>query len=109
MPLSNHKVWTASGIIILNLLFIYPASAQKKYTQTTIQFYHLTTAHGLSDNYVRDMCLDKTGNLWIGTQDGLNLFNGKSVSWFLQENYPQLENDYIRKLWCDEQNRIWVH
>src|SRR5574339_864321 len=106
MPHIKNIVLTAWGLFFISFLSV---SAQKTYRSKNIQFYHLTTAQGLSDNYVRDMCLDKTGNLWIGTQDGLNLFNGKSVSWFLQENYPQLENDYIRKLWCDEQNRIWVH
>ena len=97
--------------LILFFTSLLPASfvlSQPAGHHKSINFYHLTTAQGLSDNYVRDMCVDKIGNLWIGTQDGLNLFNGKSVSWFLQENNPQLQNDYIRKLYCDEQNRIWV-
>lgn len=108
MPINNNIVLTASGILFISLLFSTPALAQKAKRPRNIQFYHLTTAQGLSDNYVRDMCADKKGNLWIGTQDGLNLFNGKSVSWFLRENHPQLQNDFVRKLWCDEQNRIWV-
>ena len=82
--------------------------SQKIQSPKSIHFYHLTTEQGLSDNYVRDMCTDKMGNLWIATQDGLNMFNGKTVTWFLKENYPQLISDYIHKVYCDEQNRIWV-
>ena len=99
--------------VVLPFLIVSLLQAMVAFSQTTsayknIHFYHLTTAQGLSDNYVWDMCQDKTGNLWVGTQDGLNMFNGRSVSWFLQENHPQLNSDYIRKLYCDELNRIWV-
>ena len=98
------------------VLFLFIASflpvtnifSQQASPHKNINFYHLTTAQGLSDNYVSDMSMDRTGNLWIGTQDGLNMFNGKSVSWFLRESYPQLQNDNIRKLYCDEMNRVWV-
>lgn len=99
---------------ILLLLFIcsvapmlqLPGQVQQK--RQAINFYHLTTEQGLTDNYVRDMGVDKTGNLWIGTQDGLNMFNGRSVTWFLKEKYPQLPSDYILKLYPDEMNRIWI-
>jgi ligand-binding sensor domain-containing protein/putative methionine-R-sulfoxide reductase with GAF domain len=96
------------SFLAANLLWQPLANSQKNARSRNIQFYHLTTAQGLSDNYVRDMCTDKTGNLWIGTQDGLNMFNGKTVSWFLKETNGQLTTDHIRKLYCDEKDRIWV-
>ncbi len=94
--------------IITSLLQVSNAFSQSANSYKNINFYHLTTAEGLSDNYVRDMGMDKTGNLWIGTQDGLNMFNGRSISWLLRENHPQLNSDFITKLFCDEQNRVWV-
>src|SRR6187402_1796497 len=95
-------------LIIASSLPVTIIFSQQASPHKNITFYHLTTAQGLSDNYVTDMSMDKTGNLWIGTQDGLNMFNGKSVSWFLRESYPQLQNDIIRKLYCDELNRVCV-
>ena len=47
--------------------------------QGNITFRHLNTSHGLSYLGVTDMCTDKKGNLWIGTANGLNMFNGKTV------------------------------
>ena len=73
-----------------------------------IFFYQLTTAQGLSDNYVNGMCIDKGGNLWITTGEGLNMFNGKTVVKFFTEDYPQLQNDYTAQVVCDDQNRLWV-
>ena len=102
------KAYQVISFLLAGLLLVSPVFTQLKNSYKNINFYQLTTAQGLSDNYVRDMGMDKTGNLWIGTQDGLNMFNGKSISWFLKENYPQLNSDYITKLFCDEKNRIWV-
>jgi ligand-binding sensor domain-containing protein/putative methionine-R-sulfoxide reductase with GAF domain len=94
--------------ILIGLIAVQQAFSQSQEKRPPINFYHLTTAQGLSDNYVRDMGVDKSGNLWVGTQDGLNMFNGRSVTWFLREKYPQLPTDYIVKVFPDELNRIWV-
>ncbi len=104
----KKTVYRITVFLIINLLAPETSLAQKIQSPKSIHFYHLTTEQGLSDNYVRYMCTDKMGNLWIGTQDGLNMFNGKTVTWFLKENYPQLTSDYIQKVYCDEQDRIWV-
>src|SRR4051812_35870375 len=94
--------------LLLSMLIYAPASAQRRYNPAGITFYQLNTAHGLSDNYVHDMCMDKNGNLWIGTGEGLNLYNGKSVIRFFASDNPELKNDYVEQLVCDNHNRIWV-
>jgi ligand-binding sensor domain-containing protein/putative methionine-R-sulfoxide reductase with GAF domain/anti-sigma regulatory factor (Ser/Thr protein kinase) len=103
-------------IICLRFLFLYLITSvysstifsQHSSRQANILFYQLNTAHGLSDNYIFDLCFDKSGNLWIASGEGLNMFNGKTVTKFFHEEYPQLKNDYLRKLFCDDFNRIWV-
>ncbi|HET6769617.1 MAG TPA: GAF domain-containing protein, partial [Chitinophagaceae bacterium] len=103
-----RKTYRTLCFFLTSLIQVFIVFSQSSNSYKNIIFYHLTTAQGLSDNYVRDMGMDKTGNLWIGTQDGLNMFNGRSISWFLRENHPQLNSDYITRLFCDEQNRVWV-
>lgn len=76
--------------------------------QSNITFRHLNTSHGLSYLGVVDMCTDLDGNLWIGTGNGLNMFNGKSVERYFATEYPQLQNSYITHVACDRKNRIWV-
>jgi ligand-binding sensor domain-containing protein/putative methionine-R-sulfoxide reductase with GAF domain/anti-sigma regulatory factor (Ser/Thr protein kinase) len=90
------------------LLHPHAGNAQPSRNPGGILFYQLNTSHGLSDNYIFDMTVDKSGNLWIATGDGLNMFNGKTVVKFFQRDYPQLQNDFPRQLICDQQNRIWV-
>ena len=41
-----------------------------------ISFNHLTTDDGLSNNSVRCLYQDEKGFIWIGTRNGVNLYNG---------------------------------
>ncbi len=42
-------------------------------------FKHLTVMNGLIHNSVRDIVQDRSGFIWIGTQQGLNRFDGYKV------------------------------
>jgi ligand-binding sensor domain-containing protein/putative methionine-R-sulfoxide reductase with GAF domain len=95
-------------LVPLCVLFSLRFYSQPSHQRKNILFYQLNSAHGLSDNYIADMCIDKNGNLWVATGDGLNMFNGKKVTRFFKQEYPQLVSDAYRQVICDEKNRIWV-
>jgi ligand-binding sensor domain-containing protein/putative methionine-R-sulfoxide reductase with GAF domain len=81
------------------------------FNQTEAQsfsFHHLNTSNGLSDNQVRSMAIDKNGFLWIGTADGLNLYDGYAVTSFRKEEHPQMASNDVIHLTCDSRNRIWL-
>lgn len=96
------------SLLAFGLLSPYDIRSQNSYNQAGILFYQLNTSHGLSDNYIHDMCVDKSGNLWIASGEGLNMFNGKTVTKFFKEEYPELQTDFTRQVLCDDNNRIWV-
>lgn len=75
---------------------------------SNISFQHLTTANGLSYSGIRDLCIDKSGSLWIATGNGLNMFNGRAVTKYYAADYPELVSNSLLALSCDENNRIWV-
>ena len=78
-------------------------------TGQDISFFHLSKTDGLSDNEVTAAVRDKNGLLWVGTTEGLNYFDGYTVKRFYKEEYPQLQNNNILRLACDEKNRLWIH
>ncbi|HJW27812.1 MAG TPA: histidine kinase, partial [Saprospiraceae bacterium] len=92
--------WTGMGPLWL--------VAQPSHPLTNIHFYQLTTAEGLTDNYIYTMAIDQGGYLWIGSGEGLNRFNGKTVDKYFKAEYPALQSDYIRQIFCDAQNRLWI-
>ena len=73
-----------------------------------LSFFRLDNGDGLSDNTVTSVVMDRNGLLWIGTQHGLNSYDGYSIRNFYSREYPGLQNDAIVRMACDEQNRIWI-
>jgi ligand-binding sensor domain-containing protein len=73
-----------------------------------ISFSHLNTSNGLSDNNAQCLSIDKNGFLWIGTTDGLNVYDGYGITTYYKAQQPGLSSDTIRQLYCDSRNRIWI-
>ncbi len=65
---------------------------------------------GLSNGFIRCMIKDQFGFLWIGTQAGLNRFDGNSFRIFLpnEKDRTSLPNKNIRGIIEDSLHNIWV-
>ena len=59
-------------LFILTAIIFHTAYAQ--YEEKN--FVHYTVKDGLSDNYITCMQQDDQGYLWVGTDNGLNRFDG---------------------------------
>jgi two-component system sensor histidine kinase ChiS len=73
-------------------------------------FEHLSLEAGLSQSVVTVIAQDETGFLWLGTQDGLNRYDGYNFKVF--KNDPQevdsLSSSFITNLLVDSQGVLWV-
>src|SRR5215471_5391903 len=104
-----NKILQLAIIFLIASIIVSPnLQAQQPGKRKNILFNQLNSDQGLSDNYVWSICVDKTGNLWIATGDGLNIFNGKKITSFFKQEHPQLRSDNHREIICDDQNRIWT-
>jgi len=76
---------------------------------TSFNFHHLTTANGLSNSTIRSIAQDKHGFIWIGTLNGLNVFNGSSVKSFYKSYKPGgLPGLAVTALCKDRQGTLWA-
>lgn len=66
----------------INLLLLYLLLATLQTYSTPIFFRHLTVADGLSHNSGMTFYQDERGFIWIGTRNGLNLYNGQNIQIF---------------------------
>lgn len=64
--------------------------------QTAYRFRNYTINDGLSQSSVTSIIQDNNHSLWVGTQDGLNRFDGKNFEIFTSENTKGLESQYIK-------------
>jgi len=67
----------------------------------------------ISDNFVTALLKDTSGNLWIGTQNGLNYYDAKrklitQLYKKVRNTKYQLSNNNISALYRDSKGRLWV-
>lgn len=74
---------------------------------------HRLPSASLSDNFVTALLGDLKGNLWIGTQNGLNYYDthtGKITHLYkkVRDTRFQLNNNNISTLFNDSKGRLWI-
>ncbi|HWK06910.1 MAG TPA: two-component regulator propeller domain-containing protein [Puia sp.] len=82
------------------------AVAQKQ----QLRFEHLGTAQGLSQSNASCILQDSRGFIWVGTQDGLNRYDG--YEFIVYKNNPgdqnSLSNNNIKNILEDSRGNIWI-
>ncbi len=73
-------------------------------------FERVSLEHGLSQNSVFCIFQDHKGFLWIGTQDGLNKYDGYDFKAYKHdsENSNSLNSSVITSIYEDRSNVLWV-
>ncbi len=66
----------------------------------------------ITDNFIQDVIEDKSGRLWIGTQEGLNLFDRSTGDWLSFKHDPSNPNspshNWITTLYQDPSGVLWI-
>lgn len=77
---------------------------------TIYTFRQFNDDKGLSQNLISSIHQDHLGFIWIGTKDGLNLFDGYSFKIFKYEpsNEHSLSDNYITTIYEDHLQRLWI-
>jgi signal transduction histidine kinase/ligand-binding sensor domain-containing protein/DNA-binding response OmpR family regulator len=94
-------------LLTLALQFLaWPGQGQEQ----NLTFERLSTGEGLSHSVVNCILQDREGFLWIGTQDGLNRYDGYSFQHFEHDrNDPtSLSNNTVKCLYEDRRGDLWV-
>jgi ligand-binding sensor domain-containing protein/signal transduction histidine kinase len=85
------------------------SKADTPYSQN-IRFEHLSLEEGLSQSVVNSILQDRTGFLWIGTQDGLNRYDGYNFTIYKPDSTDpsSLSDRWITALAEDDEGYLWV-
>jgi len=75
--------------------------------QLSYRFRNFTITDGLSQSSVTCMVQDDVGTLWVGTQDGLNRFDGQQFQVFTSDDTKGLESEYIHCAHKDRSGMLW--
>lgn len=92
-------------VVLLSILLL-PAFAQEE----RLNFFHLTTEHGLTSNDVNGIVQDSTGYIWISTSKGLNRYDGYTFKHYKHQVNDSLSitDNVVSCLFVDSEGTIWV-
>jgi hypothetical protein len=69
-------------------------------------FKNYTTNDGLVQTDITDIKQDNNGNIWIGTNGGISIFDGKRFTNY--DDYDLLQSLRINALLCDSSGIMWI-
>jgi len=95
-----------ANLIVQLLLLSSLLCAQNK----SIDFYHLDISDGLSNNGVKAIYKDSKGLIWIGTENGLNKFDGYSFTVYKNSlsNYKSISGNRITSIVEGKDGELWI-
>ncbi|MFI5219727.1 MAG: two-component regulator propeller domain-containing protein [Bacteroidia bacterium] len=91
-------------------IVIFLFFTQLKGQQLEPNFHHLNSLNGLSSGMTTCLMKDSRGFLWIGTNAGLNRFDGSNVVRYIHQigDSTSIFNNDINSICEDSKNRIWI-
>lgn len=97
------------GYKLIKTVIIYVLMSKIIFPQT-INFQKLSTSDGLSNNLIYDIIQDKTGFIWIATDNGLNRFDGYEFKIFRSNpnNENSLADNSVWSLAEDKDGKLWI-
>ena len=112
----KHKILTIKGLLLWELwlysCLIITVFHQPVYALTgqTTRFERLSLEEGLSQVSVADILQDKKGFLWVGTQDGLNRYDGYEFKIYKNDvdDPTSISDNWQVALYEDRAGIIWI-
>ncbi|GAB4014402.1 ligand-binding sensor domain-containing protein [Spirosoma koreense] len=94
----------------LLIMLLHTALWAQQPPLVTYEFNHIQQADGLSFNYVNCFFKDRDGFLWIGTNNGLNRFDGSRFTIFRRDpaNPHSLGNNTVHAICQDKSGHLWL-
>lgn len=105
--LRGHIAHVATLVVaVLSALLPWPASAQR----THLRFERIAQEHGLSNGTVTAIAQDSTGFLWLGTEDGLDRYDGAGFTSYrpVAGDPASIGSSWITGLAVAPDGRLWV-
>ncbi|WP_281171574.1 ligand-binding sensor domain-containing protein [Desulfovibrio inopinatus] len=104
-----HSLKIASNLIAITL-FLSLFSNHSVHAGEDTFFEHLSVSQGLSHSGVYCFLQDSKGFMWIGTEDGLNRYDGTDFKIFRHdpENEKSISHNEVWSIQEDSQGNLWI-
>ncbi len=90
-----------------SLLFVFFAFGSIGFAQSLISFTNFRITDGLSQSSVTSIIEDNQHQIWFGTQEGLNRFDGANFTVYQKYQEKGIEDAYVFSACKDEKGNLW--
>lgn len=96
--------------ILMSFIFLICILPKNIYASKMMNFENLTIDNGLSQATAEAIIQDSDGYIWIGTNDGVNRYNGSEFKVFdaNDEDENSIISNYVTALIEDKNKNLWV-
>ncbi len=103
-----RRVIAATLLVLAGVLFAKaPAQQPLRFTRSEqLSFRHLDILDGLSQNTVSCMMQDRQGYIWLGTKDGVNIYDGNDFHEPFTADGTHCS--YVHAFFEDEEGIVWI-
>ena len=97
-------------LVVLSAVLFAAAAHESVAGGVSLRLERIGVEQGLSQATARALAQDGDGMVWIGTQDGLNRYDGYAVRVFRHdpEDPSSLADNHVTALATDAKGRLWV-
>ena len=97
------------GVLICFLLLVFSVTAVAQQARQ-YAFKHFTTINGLASNEVSSVIQDRDGYIWMGTQNGLQRYDGNQFITLTNRtsDSTSIPNNFITSMYIDRKGNFWL-
>ena len=98
-------------ITIVAIISVCNAFAQSQQViQNQYRFKYLTVDQGLSSNGIISICQDSKGFIWIGTNNGIDKFDGQTIVPYRHNpnDSTTISSNIVNSIFLDSKNKLWI-
>lgn len=111
--MNNSKIFLRNGGLnsFCITIFIFLLNAGAVFSQINkIRLEHLSINQGLSQSSVTSLVQDSTGFIWLGTQDGLNRYDGYNFTVYkpIPGDTTSISDNSILCMYVDKKGTLWI-
>lgn len=104
----NSMLWPAVFILLGFLLCNVKTYSIHSDPNGKLQFKKITSIQGLSNNTVFDITQDTEGFIWIATREGLNKFDGQTVTSYYHNGVSSIPGNIVVQLLVTSTGSLFV-
>ena len=109
-PMKHVFMQISTRLISLTLAVLLTVHVPAWSQSQTARFNRISLEHGLSQEMVQSIFQDSQGYIWVGTQNGLNRYDGYQFTSFAHDinNTGSIAGNFVFDIAEDPSGNIWV-